>query len=200
MALLQNAMDVSPGSPTRTRKVTVLAAAEGDLELAEKSVRQLLADYKNSDLKDASDYLLAADVLSTNGHANEALATVREVRGAFDDIEDQQVLSSAEATAHIANGDTQLGEELLQAISPESAAELTPNAAAVLAIAIQTGRSSGCRKVSGIGAEQSDDPDVLRTVHAPWRQPTAGTDFALVASSLNEVQRSTIRRALGLRG
>jgi DNA-binding response OmpR family regulator/TolA-binding protein len=190
LALLQDAMDVSPGSPTRTRKVTALAAAEGELDLAEKSVRQLLADYKNSDLKDAGDYLLAADVLSSNGHAGEALATVREVRRAFDDIADQQVLSIAEATAHIANGDTQLGKELLQDISPESASELTPNAAAVLGKSLyKLGDQAAAEKVMRhLVQNNPDDPDVLRTVHAAMAAAGQQAQIsALVASSLNEV-------------
>jgi len=190
LALLQDAMNVSPGSPTRTRTVTVLAAAEGDLDLAEKNVRQLLSDHKNSDFKDASDYLLAADVMSSNGHAEEAIGTLREVRSWFDDPADLQVLDIAAASAHIAVGNAETGEHLLQNISPESASELMPNAAAVFAKSLyKLGDRAAAEKVMRhLVQNNPGDTAVMRTIQAVMT--AAGEQdgiSALVASSMSEV-------------
>lgn len=190
LSLLQNAMKVSPGSLARTRKATTLAAAEGELDFAETAMRQLLADYKNSDLKDAGDYLLAADVLSSNGHADEALATLKEARKSFDDDIDVQVLDIAAATAHIANGDTQLGQQLLEAIPLEAVGALAPNAVAALGKSLyKLGDRTAAEKVMRhLVQNNPDDPEVMRTVHAAMAAAGQQEHIStLVSSSLNEV-------------
>lgn len=48
LSVLQSAMAVSPGTLSRTRKLGKLALATGDVEVAENTVRHLLAQHKHS--------------------------------------------------------------------------------------------------------------------------------------------------------
>jgi DNA-binding response OmpR family regulator len=190
LTLLQDAMEISPGAAARTRKIVQLASAEGDLDLAEKNVRQLLDGYKNSDLKEASDYLLAADVLASNGHAAEALRTVSEARKSCSDEMDLRLLAIAEATAHLANGDNDAAEKILATVPLESAGELTPSAAATLGKSLyQLGDMQAAEKIMRqVIQNNAEDRQAVRAVQVAMA--AAGQQdlsAALVESSLAEV-------------
>jgi DNA-binding response OmpR family regulator/Flp pilus assembly protein TadD len=189
MTLIQDAMTVSPGSITRTRHLTKLAVREGEMELAEKTARQLINDHKHSQVKESSDYLMAVDVLTTAGHVDEALAAVKEARKSFSDDVDTHTLSVAEATACIAKGDTATATTLLQSLPPGAVSELTPLAAATLgkALYLMGDAENAAKVMRNVVQNNPDNADVIRTVHVAMA--AAGQEAnsqALVDSSIEE--------------
>ena len=192
LGIMQQAMALSSGSLARARKMTQLAVDEGDIELAEKTVRKLVADQKHSQLKQSNDYLLASEVLSTAGHPEDALTVVHDVRKAFDDTRDVQTLTVAEATACVAKGDDAVAQKLLQSVPVEGATELPAATAAALGKSLyRLGHNEAADKVMRqLVQNNPDSKEVIRSVHAAMaavgRQDQAKQ---LVDSSLEEVAK-----------
>jgi DNA-binding response OmpR family regulator/Flp pilus assembly protein TadD len=190
LGVMQTAMNLSSGSMARARKLTTLAVSEGELALAAKTVRQLVSDNKNSHVKIASDYLMAADVLTQSGFADDALSTISAVRKSFDTIADLQTLAVAEAGAHVAKGNNAAATELLQHISIDHAVALPAATAAALGKTLyRMGDDESANKVMRhLIQNDPDNKDVARTVHAAMaavgKQELAK---ALIDSSIQEV-------------
>lgn len=187
LTLMQEAMNLSSGSLARARKLTALAVTEGDLALAEKTVRKLVADNKNSHVKIASDYLLAADVLGMAGRADEALATINGVRKSFDNLVDLQTLAVAEAGVHLAKGDNATATQLLQDIPLDTALPLATAASFGKALYRMGENDSAARVMRNLIQNNPENRDAAHAVHAAMA--AAGQQEhskALVDSSLAE--------------
>jgi len=201
LVVMQSAMSLSSGSLARARKLTNLAVGEGDLALAEKTVRKLVADNKNSHVKEASDYLMVADVLTLSGFADDALNTIHGVRKSFDNPRDLQTLAVAEAGAYVAKGDTATASQLLQSVSVENAADLSPTTAAALGKTLyRMGDDEAADKVMRhLIQNNPDDKEVVRAVHAAMTavgkkdQAKALVDSSLVEAS--EINNEGVRLA-----
>ena len=189
LEIMQEAMNVSSGSLARARKMTHLAVAQGDIALAEKTVRKMVAGNKHSHVKEAADYLLASDVLTAAGFPDDALETVNSVRKSFDKPQDVQTLTVAEATAQIGKGNTAVAAQLLKSVGAESAATLPPATAAALGKSLyRVGDAEGAEKIMRqLIQNNPDNKDIERTVHAAMtavgKQEQASE---LVSSSLKE--------------
>ena len=168
LSVAKDAMEVSPGTLARARVLTRLAVAEGEIDIAEKTVRTLVANNKFSQVKESSDYLMAADVLTVTGQTDEALATINQVRDSFDQPADAQTLAIAEATVQLAAGNTHLAEKLIQSLPPDAASNLPASAAAALGKSLyQLGDAeSASRIMRHLIQNNPDNKDVVRTVHA----------------------------------
>jgi DNA-binding response OmpR family regulator len=168
LGVMQAAMNLSSGSMERARKLTTLAMSEGEIALAAKTVRKLVSDNKHSHMKIASDYLMAADVLTQSGFADDALSTINAVRKSFDTIADLQTLAVAEAGAHVAKGDNAAAAQLLQHISVDHAAGLPAATAAALGKTLyRMGDDEAANTVMRhLIQNNPDNKDVVRTVHA----------------------------------
>jgi tetratricopeptide (TPR) repeat protein len=189
LVFMQEAMKLSSGSLARSRKMVNLAVAEGDVALAEKTVRKMVDENKNSQVKIASDYLLAADVLTQAGFADDALNTIHSVKKSFDKSQDLQTLAVAEAGAFVAKGDKAVAKQLLQSLSLETAVDLPPTTAAALGKTFyRMGNDEAAGKVmKHLVQNNPDNKEILRAVHvamaAVGKQDLAK---ALVESSLEE--------------
>jgi tetratricopeptide (TPR) repeat protein len=190
LALLQEAMSVSPGTLARARTVTRLAASEGELELAEKTVRQLVAQHKHSPVKEANDYLMKAMILSSTGKAAEALAAVKEARASFGTEQDAQILSVAEASAHLALGDKGSAAQALKDVPAEAAGTLAPEVAAALGRSLYlTGDNEAAEQLLRQMVQNNpDDPQVIQSVHEVMSAAGKKEDAQhLVDASIREV-------------
>jgi DNA-binding response OmpR family regulator len=190
LAIAQDAMTVSPGTLSRTRVVTRLAMDEGNYDLATSTVRKLVEDHRYSQVKLSTDYLMAADVLSTTGNADEALITISNVRKSFDEPADVQTLAIAEATVQFAKGNPELAEKLIQTIAPESVTKLSPTAAAAFGKSLyRLGDHEGATKIMRhLIQNNPDNVEIKRTVQAALSSVGLQAEGkALVESSMNEI-------------
>jgi DNA-binding response OmpR family regulator len=189
LAIMQEAMNLSSGSLARTRKLVNLAVGAGDLTLAAKTVRKLVDDNKNSNVKEAGDYLLVADVLTQSGFAEDALNAIHGVKKTFDKAHDLQTLAVAEVGAYAAKGDTATANKLLQSLGLESAVDLPPATAATLGKTLyRMGNDAAADQVmKHLVQNNPDNKAIVRSVHtamtAVGKQDRAK---ALVDSSLVE--------------
>ena len=190
LSVLKSAMEVSPGTLSRTRTLGKLAIATGEMEVAEKTVRQLLTQHKHSPVKEAGDYLMAANVLSTTGRPDEALSLVKEAKAAFANTADVHTLAVAEATAHLALGSTEAAAAALKKVQDASPNSMDPETAAALGKALYTvGDHEGGQKVlRHLVQNNPDDAKILQAVRATLS--AVGKEHeaeALVDSSIQEI-------------
>ena len=166
LAVLEDAMNASPGTLARNRKLTRLAFSEGKLELAEKTARKIAAEQMHSDIKEVGDFLLAAEVLSAAGKGPDALAIVEEAKDCFQDQRALQALTVAEGNAHVTMGATAVAHKLFQSIDAASIAAMDPETAAALGKGLYRvgDQEEGEKILKHLVQNHPDDPTIARTV------------------------------------
>lgn len=168
LQIAKDAMTVSPGTLARARVLTRLATAEGETDVAEKMVRRLIDNNKFSLVKESSDYLMAAEVLTATGHAEEALQTIQGVRDSFTETTDVQTLTIAEASVRMAVGEQDFAQQLIQSLPVDVASSLPATVAAAFGKTLyQLGDMESANNIMRHLVQNSpDNPDVIRAVRS----------------------------------
>jgi DNA-binding response OmpR family regulator len=190
LSIAEDAMTVSPGTLARARVITRLAVSEGDLALAEQTVRKLVEENKYSQVKEACDYLMAADVLVATGHPDDALDTINNVRKSFDEPSDLQTLAIAEVTVQLAKGNINIAEKIIQSIPIDDASNLPPAAAAMLGKSLyQLGEQDDADKIMRhLIQNNPDNQNIVRAVQSAMSSAGMQEEGELlVEASINEV-------------
>jgi len=190
LMIAKDALSVSPGTLARARVVTRLAVAEGEMDVAEQTVRKLIENNKYSQVKESTDYLMAADVLTATGQTDEALDTIQNVRESFANPEDAQTLTIAEASVRFAAGQKDIAEKLIQSIPQDAAPYLPANVAAALGRSLyQLGDTEGANTIMRrLVQNNPDDQNVIRAVQTAMSDAGMQEQAkAFVEASINEV-------------
>ena len=77
--VLQDAVIVSPHTIRRLRKLGAMALETGDIETAERSLRQVVSKARYSDFRDPEDHTRLVQALLKKGDAEQASAVIRDL-------------------------------------------------------------------------------------------------------------------------
>lgn len=97
--VLQQARNVSPGTLSRTREISMLAVDTGNLALAEEVLSIALKQHKFSPVREAGDYAMLSRALSEQGKPQAALEVLKDAQGSFKGEADSALLAASESLA-----------------------------------------------------------------------------------------------------
>jgi tetratricopeptide (TPR) repeat protein len=117
--VLENAVAVSPHAVRRLRKLGETALETGDVDTAEKSMKQVVSKAKYSEFRDPEDHVKLVQTLVKKGDPVQAAAVIRDLDRSMGNQKNSQVCSAiSSAMVHEYTGNEQrLNEALVQALS-----------------------------------------------------------------------------------
>ncbi|QPK65254.1 response regulator [Methylomonas sp. LL1] len=115
LQVLNQAVDLSPQSILRQKKLAETADKNGSLEIAEKAYKAAVTLGKNSVHKSCSDFTNLAKLYSKTSASDRALTTLKEMRKEFgSDPEAELRAVTLEAELHKNSGDEELANQSLR--------------------------------------------------------------------------------------
>jgi tetratricopeptide (TPR) repeat protein len=118
-AVLQDAVSVSPHAVRRLRKLGETALETGDVDLAEKTLKQVVAKAKYSEFRDPEDHVKLVQTLVKKGDPVQAAAVIRDLDRSMGNQRNTAACSAiSSAMVHEYTGNEQrLNEALGQALT-----------------------------------------------------------------------------------
>ncbi|MGZ3184655.1 MAG: response regulator [Telluria sp.] len=118
-AVLQDAVSVSPHAVRRLRKLGETALETGDVDLAEKTLKQVVAKAKYSEFRDPEDHVKLVQTLVKKGDPVQAAAVIRDLDRSMGNQRNAAACSAiSSAMVHEYTGNEQrLSEALGQALT-----------------------------------------------------------------------------------
>jgi tetratricopeptide (TPR) repeat protein len=117
-AVLSSAVAVSPHAVRRLRKLGEVAMEAGDVETAEKVLKQVVSKVKYSEFRDPEDHLKLVKTLVKKGDPEQAAAVIRDLDKSMGNLKNTPAcvaISSAMVHEHTGN-ETRLAESLNSAV------------------------------------------------------------------------------------
>jgi len=113
LEVLQKAGEISPGTMNRVRKISELATATGQHDIAEQVMREALQKHKHSPVREAQDYAILSHALTEQGKPDQALKVLGDAKDSFRDEASTTLLAANESMAQRKAGNNELAEEAL---------------------------------------------------------------------------------------